>query len=646
MVLFITDELSYDKYNTKADRIYRVEADIKFGDNEFKMTYRSAPEANALLHEFPEIESTIRFRKMGSYLVKPTDEAENIKELNVIWADSTFFKIFSVPVLEGNSATALAQPASVAISKTMAEKYFPGSNALGKSLILDNKYHATVTAVFEDISRASHFHFDIMVSMVGDWPIAREAKSNSFMSENFNTYLLLKPGADVENLESKLSDFLDKFMGPQVTQSLGSDFTMEKFRASGNRYNLSLRPLKDIHLYANLKGEFEPNGNIVYVYLMSLVAGFILIIGCINFMNLSTARSGSRAKEVGLRKVMGSLRSHLVKQFLIESILITLFSVWVGIALVYLFLPILNSLAQKEIQIPFNSIACYGILLSGSLVIGLMAGLYPSFFLSAFKPIQVLKGQVSLGMKSGTIRSTLVVFQFIISIFLTVGAVSVNRQFQFIQNKKLGFEKDQVIIIKDGYALRPNNVNPFKEEALKLSSIEAGTISGFVPVENDWVWRSNNSFWLEGSDPSPDNLISSQEWAVDYDYIKTFQMKMKMGRAFSESFPSDQNAIILNETAAKRLGISTDPIGKKVNLFNGPADPENIRSYEVIGIIDDFHFTSLKENISALGLRLGKSDGSISFRYKPKQAKETIQTHEKNWNTLANGKKKQNKKKK
>jgi putative ABC transport system permease protein len=240
-------------------------------------------------------------------------------------------------------------------------------------------------------------------------------------------------------------------------------------------------------------------------------------------------------------------------------------------------------------------------------------------------------------MKSGTIRSTLVVFQFVISIFLTVGAVSVNRQFQFIQNKKLGFEKDQVIIIKDAYALRPNNVNPFKEEALKLSSIEAGTISGFVPVENDWVWRSNNSFWLEGSDPSPDNLISSQEWAVDYDYIKTFQMKMKMGRAFSESFPSDQNAIILNETAAKRLGISTDPIGKKVNLFNGPADPENIRSYEVIGIIDDFHFTSLKENISALGLRLGKSDGSISFRFKPNQAKETIQSLEKIWNTLAPG---------
>src|SRR6185369_15367437 len=246
---------------------------------------------------------------------------------------------------------------------------------------------------------------------------------------------------------------------------------------AGNKYEMTLTPLLDIHLHSDLKGEFEANGNISYIYLFSTIAAFILAIACINFMNLSTARSSNRAKEVGVRKVMGSLRSHLVRQFLTESILVTFLSFVIAVALAYLLLPFFNDLASKQLQLPVTSPEFYLILIGALLSIGLMAGLYPSFFLSAFKPVNVLKGKVALGMKSGFIRSTLVVFQFVISIFLIIGAITVNRQLNFIQNKKLGFEKNQVIIIHDAYALRPfPNVQAFKNEVLKIAGVDKGTI--------------------------------------------------------------------------------------------------------------------------------------------------------------------------
>ncbi len=637
IVLFIIDELQYDRYNAMADRIYRLQAEVKFGGNHFRMTYRSAPEAHALMQDFPEVESTVRFRNLGSYLVKTANESQNIKEKNVIWTDSTFFKIFSVKVLSGNPATALKEPACIAISKKMEDKYFPGTSALGQSMILDNKYYAKVTAVFEDIPAASHFHFDILISVVGDWPVAKEAQSNNFMSENFNTYLLLKKGTDVNALERKLPTFLEKYMGPALTKALGTDFSIEKFEASGNKYRLSLLPVTDIHLYSDLKGEFEPNGSITYVYLLSVIAAFILVIACINFMNLSTARSGNRAKEVGVRKVMGSLRVHLVRQFLTESMLITLCSFVISVGLTYLMLPVFNNLSSKHLELPFGNPFFYLILVGACIIVGLMAGLYPSFFLSAFKPVNVLKGQVSLGMKSGFIRSALVVFQFVVSIFLIIGAITVNRQFEYIQNKNLGFEKDQVIIVHDPYALRPN-VQTFKDKVLQLSFIESGTISGYVPVVSDWSWRNNSTFWKEGTQPTTETMVSFQEWGVDFDYLKTFGMKIKKGRGLSSAFPSDSSAVVLNETAAERLGLGEDPIGKRITEFAGnDVDVNHTQSYTVVGVVEDFHFSSMKESILALGLFLSPTDGSVSFRFKPGQTGEVLQSIETIWKKLAPG---------
>jgi putative ABC transport system permease protein len=306
-----------------------------------------------------------------------------------------------------------------------------------------------------------------------------------------------------------------------------------------------------------------------------------------------------------------------------------------------MFMPLFNHLSLKQLSLPVTHPLFYLILLVTSLLIGTLAGVYPSFFLSAFKPVNVLKGRVALGMKSGLIRSGLVVFQFVISIFLMVGAISVNRQLSFIQNKKLGFEKDQVLVVKDAYALRPN-IQSFKTEALKINTIESGTISGFLPIEGAEVSRNDRAFWKQGDPSTAENLVSLQNWGVDSDYVKTLGMKIKMGRSFSTEFPSDSSAVVLNESAVLQFDLGSDPIGKKINTFDDRGgveslDPNLTKSWTVIGVIEDFHFSSMQKSISSLGLFLHPNDGFLSFRISAKNSQETIQSLEKLWKRWAPG---------
>jgi putative ABC transport system permease protein len=635
ILLFIQSELGYDRHHEKADRIYRVNGEIKFGGNHYKLAVASAPMGSTLAQGYPEIETAVRFRTRGSYLVKRTESSDNIKENDVVWTDSTFFKVFSVQVLSGNASTALTEPNSVAISKKMAEKYFPDGNVLGQSLILDNRLHVNVTAVFEDMPIAAHFHYDILIALAG----LEEAQQTNFLSNNFNTYLLLKPDADAKALEKKFPSFLEKYVSPQAASVLGGDFTMEKFRAGGNIWEYTLMPLTDIHLHSDLTAELGPNGDITYVYLFSAVALFILSIACINFMNLSTARSANRAKEVGVRKVMGSLRSHLVRQFLLESILLSIGSFIFAIALAWIFLPVFNSLSQKDLSLPLTEPMFYVSLGAASVFIGVLAGLYPSFFLSAFKPVNVLKGNVSLGMRSGWIRSSLVVFQFVISIFLVIATITVNRQLNYIQNKKIGFEKDQVLVVNDAYALG-KNIQSFKDEVVKNNFIKSGSISGFLPVSGGW--RSDNTYWPEGSEPTEETMVGMQTWDVDYDYVKTMGMKIVDGRDFSADFLSDSSGIIMNESALKFFHFEEDPIGKKISTFNGnnpdgSPDRNTLKSWTIIGVVEDFHFESLKQNISPLALFLGKNSGTVIFRFEAANSQDVISTVDKTWKNLAPG---------
>lgn len=636
IMLFVQHEISYDQYHTKSNRIYRINGEIKFAGNHYRLAVASAPFAQTLMEESPEIEAAVRFRSRGSYLVKRENAQESFREFDVVWADSAFFKIFSVPVLSGNPNNALKEPNTIAISRKMAEKYFKNEDPIGENLIMDNSQTPfTVTAVFENMPLTGHFRFDILISMAG----LEEAKSTSFLSNNFNTYLLLREGADAKALEKKLPRFLATHAGPQAAEAFGGEFTMEKFLASGNKWEYTLMPITDIHLKSDLTAELGTNSDITYVYLFTAVAVFIVLIACINFMNLSTARSSNRAKEVGIRKVMGSLRSHLVRQFLMESVLLSVFAFILAIGIAFASLPSFNSLSQLELSLPLGNPLFYALLLFTSMIVGGLAGLYPSFFLSAFEPIKVLKGQLSLGSKSGLIRGALVVFQFSISIFLIIGTFTVDRQLDFIQNKKVGFNKDQVIMISDVYALN-NQTEAFKTEVLKNSFITHGTISGFIPVNGGW--RSDNSSWPEGSQPTGENIVGLQNWMVDHDYVQAMGMKIILGRAFSKDFPSDSNAVILNQTAVKDFHFEDNPIGRKIASFNsdnpdGTPNTNDIRLRTVIGVVEDFHFESLKQNITPLSLLLGKSPGYASFRFQAKNTKDVIDAIEKTWKRLAPG---------
>jgi len=367
--LFIIDELSYDKHHTNSEDVYRIRMEGSFGGNDFNMAVSPAPLAEALMSDYPEVEAATRFHTRGSYLIKKDLEGEvNIKESLVIFADKNVFEVFTIPVIQGNSKTALVEPNTIVISQKMATKYFGDDDPINQDLKLDNRTIYKVTAVFEDMPENSHFHYDFMCSMASD----KQSESTEWLSNNFHTYVLLKPGSDQIAFEAKFPAMLEKYAGPQAMQYMNK--SLDQLREGGIWFAFHLQPLTSIHLYSQLNIELEPNSDIKYVYLFSIIAAFLLLIACINFMNLSTARSANRAKEVGVRKVLGSFRSHLIKQFLTESIVLTVLSFVLAIGIAYLAMPLFNGISGKSITIPFEAMGFWLICLSAVLSIGLLAG--------------------------------------------------------------------------------------------------------------------------------------------------------------------------------------------------------------------------------------------------------------------------------
>jgi putative ABC transport system permease protein len=630
ITLYILQELSFDTHFANASRIYRVDSEILFNGNHHNLAVMPAPAAAAFQNDFPEVEASANFRQWGWRRVKRT--TDNFKEQYTVYGSNGIFKVFSLPLLKGNAENALAEPNTLVMSRSKAQQYFPNEDALGQTLIIDNKDYYKVTGVFDDFPATTHFKFDFIFSMEG----LEESKADNWLSNNFNTYILLREGATPKDLEAKFPKMVETYVGPQVKAVFGPDFTMDKFAASGNKLVYRLMPLLDIHLHSDLTAEFSANGDITYVYLFGAIAFFILAIACINFMNLSTARSANRAKEVGVRKALGSLRSHLVRQFLMESVLLSAFSFIVAIVLAYIVLPGFNVLAQRTLTIPFGDPRFIAVLVVAALIIGVLAGLYPSLFLSAFKPVNVLKGKLSLGMKSGVVRSSLVVFQFMISIFLVVGTITVQKQLDYIQNKKLGFKKNQVIILHNAELLEHKH-EAMKNELLKNPAITNVSASGYIPISG-WG-RNNTTFWPQGSQPSQENMISMEYWTVDHDYVPTLGMTIKLGRNFSKDFPSDSTAIILNQEAVKRFGFK-DPIGEKVTTFsfvNGVLDKEKTLTYTIVGVVENFHFESLKQNITPLCLQLGESGWSMPIRFSSTETKDVLAHIEQSWKTIVPG---------
>ncbi len=627
ILLYVQHELSYDRHHEKADQIYRVAADLKFGGNHFQLAVAPAPLAETLVRDFPEVMAAARFRDYGSALVKKSGE-QNFKEERVIFADNAVFDIFTIPMLAGDPKTALLAPNTLVINQSTAQKYFGKSDPLGQTLIFDHTEAYKITGVIADMPENSHFHFDLMASLAG----SEEGKSDMWGGNNFATYLLLKSGADPAALQAKFPAMIEKYLGPQVQQLLGS--TMAELRKSGNYANYYLQPLRDIHLHSDLSVELEPNGNIKYVYIFSAIAFFILLIACINFMNLATARSANRAKEVGIRKVVGSYRRQLVGQFLAESLFLSVIALALALVLVELILPAFNHLAEKSLQtFYFGNWPLLVALLGITLLVGVIAGSYPAFLLSSFKPVSVLKSAKFAGARSSRLRSVLVVFQFAASVILIVGTLIIKEQLHYIQSKSLGFNKEQVLVLHDAYALQ-EKLEAFKNEALRNSSIVSATVSGYLPVSSN---RSDTNFWPEGQNAG-DHSVSMQIWTADYGYIETMGMEIVAGRNFSESLGADSSGIILNERAAKMFGFD-DPLGKRINTWTYTSgvgiDRNRTIPYTVVGVVKDFHFASLKENIGALGLRLGRSRGLISFRFKANETAAVLAFLETKWKAFA-----------
>ncbi len=614
--LFVRDELSYDAYHEKADRIFRIAVDYKLRSQELEVATVGPVTAETMISKYPEIEDAVRFRDRGGQIIQYGDRS--FRESRVIFIDSSFFNIFSIPLIAGDQETALEEPHSLVLSRKMAEKYFGNDDPIGKILKVGNQDDYKVTGVIEKIPDNTHFHYDFLLSMAS----LDESRMPSWLTLNFATYLLLKPGTDPEVLEEKFPELVTQFVGGEIEKVTG--FSAKLIFASGQfRFRYYLQPLRDIHLHSALLAELEANSDIKYVYIFSAIALFILIIASINFMNLSTARSAGRAKEVGVRKVLGSQRIQLIRQFLAEAVFFSFFSMILAIFLVSLFLSTFNRLSGKSLSISsLSSPLTIGAILMITILTGIFSGVYPAFFLSSFQPVKILKGDLSRGIQSGQLRNSLVVFQFMATIILLIGSITVFRQLQFIQNKKLGFEKEQVLVLENAYLLR-DQASAFKEEMLKYPEYVSGTITGFLPVTSS---RNGTTVFPEGDVRS---TLTVQFWTVDHDYIKTLGMTMAQGRDFSKEHSTDTSSAIINQKAVTEFGWE-DPIGKKISVptsTNG-----DFMTYTVVGIVGDFHFESLRDNIAPLVMRLGEDRGHISFRIRTENIDKTLTQMKKEWN--------------
>ncbi len=622
--IYVLDELNYDRYNKNVDRIFRISSFIKFGGDEQRISQTSDMMGAALKKDYPEIEEYTRiYNSSGSKLIKKGNEF--INEGNVAHVDSTFFNVFSLPAIAGDAKTALYEPNTVVITESTARKYFGTTEAIGKTVETNDKGSTVykITAVIKDIPKNSHFHFDFLFSMKNV-----DYKWGQFTSHNFHTYLLLKPGTDYKTVERKFEQYTDKYVLPEAKQFMQIS-SMEEFKKSGNSLEYSLMPLTKLHLYSDFGYEFSPSGNIRYVYIFSAVALLILLIACINFTNLTTARSANRAKEVGIRKVLGTERKNLISQFLTESTLMALMSLVISIVLAYVFLPLFNDIAAKSMHIDvLFSPMILPVLIALPFIVGLLAGSYPAFYLSAFRPIQVLKGKLQQGSKHGGLRSVLVVFQFATSIFLIIGTITIFRQLNFIQSKNLGFTKEQVLVIDDAYVLKKNCEN-FKNEVLQVPGVISGTMSSYLPVTQSS--RNDNTYSKEAVMDSK-SALAMQTWSIDYDYLKTMGIELKKGRNFSKDFGTDSTGVIINESVEKLLGYD-DAVGKNIySISNGNGKPV---VYTIVGVVKNFNFESLHETVGPLMFVLRRSTGLISFKIKPDNIAGLIKSIEAKWKTFA-----------
>jgi putative ABC transport system permease protein len=623
--VYILHESSYDKQVPNGENVYRLTSSIVLdGKTQWDISF-SANTAPTIKTDFEEVVATGRlmdnnlFYGAGTNEIRFDNDPLQHHEEGFSYADQSIIDILGIKMVNGEAKSALAKPNTIVISEKIANKYFKGQNPVGKSMYLNGKNEQvfTINGVMENFASTSHLKYDFLITLKG--VEFGEGEQTRWVQSNYTTYLLLKPGTDVAQFNKKLTKvILVKYLKPALKDvgfALAND--LEKIA------KLVLQPLAAINLHSNhINGESSLRNDYKIIWIFGIVALFILVIASINFINLSTAKSANRAKEVGLRKVAGSTRGNLIGQFLTESILVTIISFAVGLFMAALLMPYFSAMAGKDLSIPFQNPIFLPTIVFTAVLIGVLAGIYPSLYLSGFNPINVLKGKLRMGSKSGGLRSSLVVFQFTISVILIVGTIIVNQQLNYILTSKIGFEKDQVIQLY-GTNMLGDKIGSFKEELKKIPGVNNVSISDFLPIEG--TKRNGNSFVNEGRDGIDQN-VPGQSWDVDEDYLATLGIKLLAGRNFKKELATDDKAVIINQEMAKRLNLS-QPIGKRISRYG--------QLWEIIGVVQDFNFDSMREKVRPLALFRGMSPSVISLKVNTKDMGSVLATMKEKWSVFA-----------
>lgn len=624
ITIYIRHEISYDHQVPKANQLYRLVGNLNEGGNLLRYVDFSANMARTLKADFAEVEQAGRlmdnplFDGAGGNEIRIEGQSMKYHEEGFTYADTSLLEMFDFPMVEGDLKAALSEPNTLVISREISEKYFPNESAMGKSLYLNgnDSLPIRISGVMENLPSNSHLDYDFLLTLTGVEFGAGE--QTRWLQNNYFTYLMIREGTDIEALGKKITaGILENYLIPAL-KAYGD----VKANTVANQSWLELQALPDIHLYSTTVLERKTRGDIRFIWLFGAVALFILLIACINFINLSTAQSANRAKEVGLRKVVGSQRSGLVFQFLTESMVITLMAFILGLNLASWLMPLFGTLSGKELSMPWGELWFIPSLLGAALLIGLVAGLYPAFFLSAFEPIHVLKGKLSRGSKSAGLRSGLVIFQFSVSVILIVGTIIINKQMHYMLNKEVGYDKEQVIQLQ-GTNMLGERVPAFKEELLNMAGIERASVSDYLPIVG--TKRNGNTFWNEGQVNNEEG-IPGQAWVVDEDYLSTLGMHLVEGRNFSKERASDQNAVIINQKMAEKLRMK-NPLEKRLSRF--------YNLYDIIGVVEDFHFENLREEVTPLAMFYGNSNSVISVKANTEDMTALLAGIEEKWQVFA-----------
>lgn len=621
---YVFDELSYDTFHKDADRIYQVHMKGVLQGKPFNGANSCSPFAASSVEEVPGIEEAIRINLWRDVVLRYEDKIYTEKK--VLVADSNFFEFFTFELKEGNPNDILNEVNQIVLTETSAKKYFgyeagKSESPLGKMVQFgSNKTNCEVVGIVEDPPTNSHFVFDMIYSMVS-WDVSRRP---DWTSNNLHTYVKLIENVNPDAVQESVSAMSDEHVGPEILKFIG--ITLEEWRAAGGDYGYYIQPMLDIHLFSDVDGQIEPPGDIAYVYLLSAISIFIILIACINFMNLATARSAGRAKEVGIRKTVGATKRRLITQFLLESILLSVISTALAIVVLWISLPYLNQMTGKSIGIEYilsgNALLSIAIIM---ILVGVLAGSYPAFYLTSFQPGMVLKGSLSKGAKGSWIRSTLVVFQFAISISLIVSTMIIYKQLKLVQEKNLGFDKENVMIIDNSRVLGDNK-QAFKNKLMDLAGVNETSITSYVPPH---VY-SNSVYFPDGI---KDDGILFYQINSDQDYQKTLGLEMFSGRFFSKDFPSDSSAVVINKKGMETFGW----INHEGHRIAEPNRDGSLFYRDVVGVVEDFNFSTLHNEIEPLIFMLADWGNLVSVRLEAGNVNNMINEIEGIWMEMAPG---------